>query len=242
MKISRFAIIIGAMKSGTTSLFSLLSQHPEVCACRIKEPEFFIKKIDLENDLEHYYSLWDFKPERHKIAVEASTSYTKLQTHGNASEQIARSDLNVRFIYIMRHPIKRIESQIRMSLALGYKLYNERNQFIPLFNSQYYTQIVEYYKRFPRENILLLNFEIFVDDPLKSLKQVCTFLDIEPDFQFDLSKMDRLDGSRYQQNKATDINIFLPKNERDIMLEVLRNECELLEKNFGFDTERWHIA
>ncbi len=36
----RFAIVIGAMKSGTTSLFRHLGTHPEVLPCRVKEPKF----------------------------------------------------------------------------------------------------------------------------------------------------------------------------------------------------------
>lgn len=33
-------LILGAMKAGTTSLFSYLCQHPDVCGCREKEPNF----------------------------------------------------------------------------------------------------------------------------------------------------------------------------------------------------------
>ena len=38
---SNFALIIGAMKSGTTSLFHLLAQHPEIAAASVKEPNYF---------------------------------------------------------------------------------------------------------------------------------------------------------------------------------------------------------
>ncbi len=41
MMINNFALIIGAMKCGTTSLFSYLAQHPEISACQPKEPDFF---------------------------------------------------------------------------------------------------------------------------------------------------------------------------------------------------------
>ena len=43
-KPDRFAFIIGAMKAGTTSLFEILSQHPQVCPSKTKEPDYFIKK------------------------------------------------------------------------------------------------------------------------------------------------------------------------------------------------------
>ena len=36
-----YAIIIGAMRSGTTSLYEMLAEHPQICPCRTKEPHFF---------------------------------------------------------------------------------------------------------------------------------------------------------------------------------------------------------
>ncbi len=39
-------MIIGAMKSGTSTLAEILSMHPEVCFCREKEPHFFSKTPD----------------------------------------------------------------------------------------------------------------------------------------------------------------------------------------------------
>jgi hypothetical protein len=35
-------VIAGAMKAGTTSLFDYVAQHPDVFACRVKDPEFFV--------------------------------------------------------------------------------------------------------------------------------------------------------------------------------------------------------
>ena len=49
-----FAIIIGAMKSGTTSLFDLLSQHPEVAGSRSKEPDFFGSHQNPSASLDRY--------------------------------------------------------------------------------------------------------------------------------------------------------------------------------------------
>ena len=37
----RIALIIGAMKSGTTTLFEVLSQHPQIAAAPDKECDFF---------------------------------------------------------------------------------------------------------------------------------------------------------------------------------------------------------
>ncbi|MEM8781024.1 MAG: sulfotransferase, partial [Cyanobacteria bacterium P01_G01_bin.49] len=47
-------MIIGAMKSGTTTLSQILSQHPDVCFCQTKEPHFFSKHPNWENALDEY--------------------------------------------------------------------------------------------------------------------------------------------------------------------------------------------
>ena len=64
----RFAIIIGAMKSGTTSLFHYLSQHPRIAACHEKEPDFFSNPENFAKGLDWYRNLWDWVAELHDIA------------------------------------------------------------------------------------------------------------------------------------------------------------------------------
>ena len=51
MKVDFF--IVGAAKSGTTSLYNYLFKHPEVCMSSIKEPNFFSNK--LLNEQKMYY-------------------------------------------------------------------------------------------------------------------------------------------------------------------------------------------
>ncbi len=73
---TRFGLIIGAMKSGTTSLFELLAQHPQISASAEKEPSFFNRDSD-DDEWRRYTDLWRWDPSRHLIALEASTSYSK---------------------------------------------------------------------------------------------------------------------------------------------------------------------
>lgn len=119
MKIKNFALIIGAMKCGTTSLYNYLAQHPEISACTYKEPSFFSTESNWSKGFEWYYDLWNWDKNRHKIALEASTSYTRIHEYSNAAEKIAAVDKNFKFIYIMRNPIKRIESHYTYEQALG---------------------------------------------------------------------------------------------------------------------------
>ena len=82
---TRFLIIIGAMKSGTTTLFRLLAQHPQIARPSEKEPHFFSRAERFENGLSHYQNLWKWRPGFHKVALEASTGYTKFPFDPNYS-------------------------------------------------------------------------------------------------------------------------------------------------------------
>jgi hypothetical protein len=183
----RYALIIGAMKSGTTSLFSLLSQHPEILACREKEPQFFTDDAKFAGGVEAYEKLWPAADDAGgRVWLEASTNYTKLPAFANAADRIATFTGDFRFIYMLRDPIERIESHYTHGLADGWLSENADLKNEPhLINvSRYAMQIAEYYARFPAEKILLLRFEDFAAEPMGALRRICVFLGIDPEFSF----------------------------------------------------------
>ena len=188
--IDNFVLIIGAMKCGTTSLFSYLAQHPQIAACRKKETFFFSADNCWNKGFDWYQSLWDWNPNIHKIALEASVDYTRIPTYPNAAERIATltDKANFKFIYIMRNPLERIESHYTHGLAQNWqstqKPLTEEIHPELIEASQYARQLNEYYQRFPANDILLLNFTDLKKEPLALLKKVCCFLQIDPDYQF----------------------------------------------------------
>lgn len=183
---NNFVVIIGAMKSGTTSLFYYLSEHPEIAASKNKEPHFFSHNDPRNIDIKKYQSLWNWEP-GNKIAMEASTTYTMQPKYPNIAEQIAliakKEDACFRFIYIMRHPLVRIESHIRHLLAEKIidvpKLIKEHINF-----SQYAMQIQSYIDAFDRKSIHLMLLEDLQDDPHLELRKICEFLSIDTSYQF----------------------------------------------------------
>lgn len=81
---NNFALIVGSMKCGTTSLFSYLAQHTQISACNDKEPRFFTNDHKWAKGFEWYQSLWDWDHNQHKIALEASVDYTRVPFRPNA--------------------------------------------------------------------------------------------------------------------------------------------------------------
>ena len=196
MKINNFVIIIGAMKCGTSSLFNYLAQHPQISACSRKEPNFFCTTHNFDRGFEFYQNLWDWDNNQHKIALEATTNYTKFTNYNymNAAENIAQiqksTNANFKFIYIMRNPLDRIESHYTHSLVLKKgtdtftKPLHKKIDDETINTSSYAMQIEQYYKRFTPDDILLLNFEDLKNQPLKVVKEVCLFLNIDSNYEF----------------------------------------------------------
>ena len=157
-----FAFIIGAMKSGTTSLFEILSQHPQVCPSKTKEPDYFIKNGD-ESSQEDYLSLWDWQDSTHSIALESSVAYTKEPYITGVPERINEAKLGqYRFIYMLRNPLNRIESQVRHGIFAGWGKSLDAGIPEDAINfSSYAMQLDKYLEFFPIDNILLVTLEEF---------------------------------------------------------------------------------
>jgi hypothetical protein len=192
MKINNFVLIIGAMKCGTTSLFNYLAEHPEISACSQKEPAFFSKITNYSLGIDHYKNLWDWDSTQHKIALEASTGYTRVSHPNflNAAENIAKykDQADFKFIYIMRNPFDRIEAHYNHGIACNFKECQEINDAQInreiLETSKYSMQLDEYYSRFSSNSIFLINFDNLKANPQELLKKLCLFLEINPEYNF----------------------------------------------------------
>lgn len=201
---NRFALIIGAMKSGTTSLFEILAQHPQIAPAKRKEPEFFSDLAKWSRGWDWYRGLWDWDPGQHQWALEASTAYTTMPNRPGVPERIAQAqESEFRFIYIIRNPLEQIRSHARHALYAGWGESLERQ--IPDYMidfTRYAMQIDEYLKKFDRQSFLLLTLDEFQNDPETVLRRICSFLRIDEDFEF------RNTGRRY--NKGDLFNVSAP--------------------------------
>ncbi len=196
--IKDFALIIGSMKSGTTSLFNYLAQHPEIAPCKHKEPHFFAKKERFAKGFEYYQSLWDWNPQQHKVALEASASYTtmpssrenfpshKLNAAASIFELQQQKNVNFKFIYIMRNPLERLESHYTHKQSWKYHRVGLTSQMKTKMTdvSKYAMQLEEYATRFGKENILLLSLEEFKSEHNKVMRRLCDFLEIDSSYHF----------------------------------------------------------
>jgi hypothetical protein len=197
----RFAFIIGGMKCGTTSLFEILSQHPEICPSREKEPNYFIKD-QADSSSNDYLALWDWRENTNTIALESSVAYTKAPFIPDVPERISRAKLgDYRFIYMLRNPLSRIESQVRHGLFAGWGQSLDTGISEDLLDfSRYAMQMDQYLNYFSKDQILPVTLEEFKIDPHAVLTRICAFLDIDEKFQFLKAEEPRNSGDFFESS------------------------------------------
>ncbi len=194
-------LIVGAAKSGTTSLFQYLAQHPEIIPSREKELLYF--SVNQEKGLRWYLSNFPEKREKmESLTFEASPSY---MYYPKGLERIAKLFPRVKLIIILREPISRSYSQWAFhtssnfvkerpyareyrsfadSILAEIKNPSKTGAYFQYLNrSTYSVHLKKIYDLFPQERVLILSFEEFKADPYISLNKVTDFLGIRSIYQ-----------------------------------------------------------
>ena len=196
-------LVIGAAKAGTTSLCSLLGGHPEVHMCPLKETHFFSRRYD--RGWKWYERLFDAGAGETMVG-EGSPSYTCNVRFPEAPARIAEHLPDVRLIYTVRHPIRRIESQYVQKIANGRKWssFDEALRQHPALidASMYWKQINCYRDRYPDEQILVLFLDDLQADPAGVLDRCFEFLGVDSSVKVDAGLAPRNTRAQKQTDGA----------------------------------------
>ncbi|ABC29515.1 conserved hypothetical protein [Hahella chejuensis KCTC 2396] len=177
--------LIGAMKSGSTTLHDYLAQHPQIFMSEEKEPGFFVPELWGQRDDGEYPALFAEAREE-KYIGESSTHYTKLPRFKGVVERIKEYNPDSKFIYIMRNPIERTISHyfhsIRNLKGAGetrdiFSAIKEDPNYIAY--SDYAYQLEPYYAAFGKGNIYTVVFEEFKEDVHAGLRDLYQWLDVD---------------------------------------------------------------
>ena len=190
--------VIGAMKSGSTTLHELLGGHPDICMSEPKEPCFFVDP-DVLNSIwpemwargywkneEAYLALFSVKPSARYFG-ESSTDYTKLPAIDGVVERIAAYSPEARLLYIMRDPVDRTISHYwhmvehRGETRSPIRAICEDSQYTDVSN--YAMQIEPYIQRFGRDHLYTLTFEALTGDAQNTMRRVFHWLGLMTEFE-----------------------------------------------------------
>ena len=176
-------IVIGAMKSGTTSLFHYLQSHPQVFMSPLKEVDFFAEELNWSRGLDWYRRQFTGAGPGTVALGEASTSYSKYPSYSGVPDRIAATLPDVRLIYVVRDPVDRIRSHYQHRSLIGAE--REPIEIAVLKDpryvdtSRYAYQIEQYMRVFPRESLLVVSSEGLRSDRERTIRRIYGFLGVD---------------------------------------------------------------
>ena len=196
-------LIVGAAKSGTTSLFSYLGQHPEIFVPVCKEPHYFSdSQVVIAKSDEEYEGLFADRTTE-KAVGEASVSYL---CDPEAPRRIKQTLGDVKIIIILREPVARAYSQWGHLYNIGAEplsfeealrqeearmaseefrktcLAVHHGLYYYFHTGLYYEQVKRYFDTFGPERVKVIIFEEFIKDPARFCKEIFVFLGVDPEF------------------------------------------------------------
>jgi hypothetical protein len=180
-------IIIGAMKAATSSIHQWLSLHPQVAVSTPKELNFFIEPNFTDRGLDWYRRQFNDPPDA-LHAGESSVNYTKNHLYPGVPARMAAVIPDVKLIYVLRDPLKRIESGYVHNVASGIERasFDEAIRHLdtsPIVQtSRYWHQLQDFLDHFPREQIRVMSYETVERDPAGTLSSVLEFIGLDPSF------------------------------------------------------------
>jgi hypothetical protein len=172
-------IIIGAMKSATSTLYEQLLCQPGIFLPELKEPNFFSDNQQYSRGLEWYARLFD-AARSSDILGEASTHYTKLPTYPETVVRMRACLEKPRLIYVMRDPMDRLisqyihqwsEGEISCGLDEAVTRYSELIAY-----SCYARQLAAFIEVYGKSAILPVFFDRLIKNPQGELDRVCRFI------------------------------------------------------------------
>jgi len=196
-------IIIGAMKSATSTLHNQLSAQPGIFMSTPKEPNFFSDDEIYNQGLDWYTALFS-GADTEQVCGESSTHYTKLPDYPETIQRLKAAIPQPKLIYVMRHPIDRLVSHYMHQWSEGV-ISCDINQAIDRYPelidySCYGMQITPYFEAFGSKSVLPLFFEGLKANKNKTLNRVGEFIGLtEPLIWVDDLAQDNVSSQRIRR-------------------------------------------
>jgi len=246
LKLPNF-LIVGAAKSGTTSLYYYLKQHPEVYMSPVKEPKFITAQFlafplkgigdekveqNIVKSYNEYCNLFN------NITIEKAigeASADNLYFYDDAIVHIKKYLRNIKIIIILRNPTERAFSHfchfirdnreyLTFEEALKEEESRKKNNWVFGWHYTnvgfYYPQVKAYLDNFDQEKIYL--YDDLRKDTLGLIKDIYGFLGVDTSFIPDISI--RYNVSGIPKNKF--IHKFL--KEPNILKTIVKPAAKFL--------------
>ena len=250
-------ITIGTARGGTESLYHYLKKHPNISVSNKREIYFFGKDPFFNTGLNWYRSFFPtnlyksyFNNTHDKplIVYEGTTDYIFQPT---APKQISEVLPNAKFLVMLRNPVDRAFSHFYHNIDTNHeyldsfeetielepkRLAERTNKGLDHIGFNFYTylkrgiyveQIKRWFEFFPKEKFLFQKSEDFLQNPQKTIDNICDFVNIP---HLKISSKIRRNAANYPKTMNPEtrkklVEYFKPYNEK---------LYELLDLDFGW--------
>lgn len=203
--------LVGAARSGTTSMFTYLKQHPEIFVSVLKEPHFFGTDLTCQphtvRDREVYGRFFE-DADKGQICGEGSVWYLLSK---QAATEIREVRPEAKILIMLREPTAMIQSLHALYLRTGNEELEDIEEAIAAEDTRrqgrripatayfpeglLYTEVASYTEKVRRyvevfgDNVHIVLFDDFVTDAPTVYRDTVSFLGVDPDFvpNWDLS-------------------------------------------------------
>ena len=180
--------VIGAMKSGTSSMHYYLRQHPQIAMSAKKELNFFVEEINWRLGQQWYESHFS-AADRRQLCGEASPNYAKWPHFGGVPERMHDLLPNAKLIYLVRDPVARIVSHYMHNVSRG-RFNRDLTHYLEhsagkhlMATSCYFTQIQRFLRYYRSDQVLIVQSEQLLSERRETLRRVFEFLGVDALFE-----------------------------------------------------------
>jgi arylsulfatase A-like enzyme len=225
---------IGAQRSGTTWFTELLLQHPEVCLSREGGKELHLLYGTLERpvDPDGYRRLFD----RDGFPGEWTPYYLRAAGVAQIAAAVCRPKAPI--LVLLRDPVERFASAVRLyrgrqRAELEGLDAAARTRFLTAdatWAGMYATQLAEWERHFPREQLVVMQYEAVRTDPEAAVTGIWTMLGLDPVPLRPLEEPSRT---------SSEDGWSLPDDTRGALRGMYADEAERMRSHWGFDLALW---
>ena len=181
--------IVGFPKTGTTTLFDTLAQHPDIFPSNRKEPGDWENLHHLHKSSDSSYAEYmnNFgAAEDQRYLMEGTTRYA---LNLGSAKTLKGFNENSKIVIGIREPISYIAS-LCFQIEKNTKRERDVNEDIKLGLSytkpRFYEAVCSYHEEFGKKNVFVYTFDSFLSSARQLTTEILTFLDLEEPNDFNV--------------------------------------------------------
>jgi hypothetical protein len=235
----------GSMRSGTTSLYDYVSQHPEVYAPSEKEPGFFEEDEHFRRGVEWYRKFFEGVDDEAVVCSFVGRVHKK-----EVPKRIENVLPETKIVLLLRNPIDWIYSIYHFglqkgiwnlsSVSFGEFIRSEKHKYSKclLERGKHIEYVERFEEEFGRSRMKCVVFEEFVEEIVGKMQEIYEFAGVSPEFSPDVEVKEATPNPRFPGLYRTAYRVWRPVKRALPNDSLLAARSAFKDLMFDEDVER----